>query len=233
MRTIEVVVRCATLLAYADGARAVPTAPTTIAADAELSNGDGQSASAQEQAVMGGANADNDAKGGTGDDVVPWDVWGPRATAASDYTPAARTVFGERMAVTELLSHQMCICDYNPYRIRKARASMAEKGHGGVGWAGSHEEEGGDGGEGNVDKFHPKVTRRITESSTLQGGQWFEEDVTTSLPHLDIEVDLPQGLPGHTDIYMEQDQVLLRVGDIDQVSRMCCDQLMMGWIPFN
>jgi hypothetical protein len=207
-RTIEVFVRCSTLLAYAGGDRLV-LATATIVADAESSNGDGDGQSARVQAVMGDANADIDAKGGTGD--VPWDAWGPRATAVSDHTHAARRVFGERMTTTEI-SQQMYIRDFNPYRIRQARASMAEKCHGGVGWVDSHEED----HEGS----HPRVTRRINESRTLRGGDWFEEDVTTALPHLAVKVDLPPGLPGLTSIYMEQDQVLLRVGDLDQVSRV-------------
>jgi hypothetical protein len=185
------------LLAYADGVSVVRTASASIAADAKASNrdGGGQSAVDQAQAVVGDANADNDAKGGIGDVGVPWDAWGPRATAASEYSHVGgRVVFGERMATIEAYpKFQICIRDYNSYGIRQARAPLVAKGHG-DGWCASRG-EGQDEGE-NARTFHPKVTRRVAESSTLQGGQWFEEGVTTALPHLDVDVDLPSGSMG-------------------------------------
>jgi hypothetical protein len=235
-RTFEVVVRCATLLAYADGARMVPTATAAVAADAESWNGggDGRSASAQAQAGVGDANADNDAGVGTDDDSVPWDAWGPRATAVSDDEHVEWSyLLGERRATIEQGVDQICIRDYNPYRIRQAsRASMVAKGPrvSGHGLGDSHEEEEEDRGEVNADTFHPGVTGRIVESITVWGGEWFEEDVTTALPHWDIKVDVP----GCRAIYMEQDQVLLRVDDIGKVSGMCCcDRLMMGRIAIS
>jgi hypothetical protein len=98
---------------------------------------------------------------------------------------------------------------------------------------GDSEEEEEQEWEGNADTRDPnfpKRTRRIIESSTVQGGEWFEEDVTTSLPHLEIKVDVP----GCRAIYMEQDQVLFLVDDLNKVSGSChCDRLMMGWIAFG
>jgi hypothetical protein len=97
---------------------------------------------------------------------------------------------------------------------------MVAKGLGRHEWGGgdSHEHEGedysSDEGEGIVDPFHPHGTRRITESSVTRAGEWFEEDVRTALPHLSVAVDVP----GCREIYMEQDQVLLRVDDLDKVS---------------
>jgi hypothetical protein len=120
------------------------------------------------------------------------------------------SLLGERIATIE---HRICIRDYNPYRIRQAKASTAAKGFGRQG----EEDE----GEGNADTFYLSVNRRITERSTLQGGEWFQEDVTTSLPHLVSEVDVP----GCRAINMEQDKVLFRVDDLDKVSGMRrCDQ---------
>jgi len=91
---------------------------------------------------------------------------------------------------------------------------MVAKGPGGHGWGDSEEEEEDDEGEGKADTWLPKGARRITESSTIRGGEWFEEDVTTALPYLEIEVDVPRCRT----IYMEQDQVLFRVDDLDKVS---------------
>jgi hypothetical protein len=210
----EVIVRCTTLLAYADGARAVPTAPATVTAGAgsPIKDGDGRSASAQ--AVLGGVNAEDDVEGHIDDEGVPWSVWGPRATTVSDSSDHGhvdwRYVLGERRAMIGRDTDQICIHDYNPYRIRQARVA---KNLGVHGWGDSHE-QGEDEGQWNRDKSHPKVTRRIIESSTIRGGQWFQEDVTTALPHLEIVVDVPWCRA----FYMEQDQILLHVGDLDKVS---------------
>jgi hypothetical protein len=221
-RAIDVVVRCATLLTYADGAHVVPPATATVASDAESSDGDGDGRS---------ASADNDAKGGTGDDGVPWDAWGPRATAMSDREydwEIWSHLLGERMSTIENIFGQfeprISIRDYNPYRIRQARASMMAKGPAGHGGEDSHGEEEGDEGEGIAHTLHPKGTRRIIESSTIRGGDCFQEDITTALAHLDVEVDVP----GCTAIFMEQNQVLFHLEDADEVSGMCrCDRLMM------
>jgi len=186
VRTFDVVVRSATLLAYADAARVVP-------------------ASAQVQVVVGEADAG-----------VPWDAWGPRATAVSDHTHVGwRYLLGERRATLEQGGREIRIRDYNPYRIRQARASLVAKGLEGHGLGDSHEEEGED-DEGEVygDRFRQNGTRRITESSMIRGGEWFEEDVVTALPHTDTVLDVP----GCKAIYMEQDQVLLRVDDLDQIT---------------
>jgi hypothetical protein len=214
-RHFEVVVRCATLLAFADGAHVVPTATAT--ADVESSNGDRDAVLAQ--AVAGDADADNDNGGVTEDGSVPWDAWGPQATAVSDHPQVGwRNILGERGVRIE---HQICIRDYNPYRIRQARASMVAKGLSGQD---CHEEE------GNVDTIHPKSTHRIIDSSTIRGGEWFEEDVTTALPHLEFKADMP----GCRAIYMELDQVLLHVDNLDNVSGMCrCDRLLMRCVAFG
>jgi hypothetical protein len=126
------------------------------------------------------------------------------------------SLLGERRATVEHVGLPVCIRDYNPYRIRRAKASMVAKGlggHAGHGWE-EDEPEGEEGPEGNADTCHPKGTRRITESGAIQGGEWFEEDVRTSLPHLEIKVDVP----GCREIYMEQDQVLFRAEDLEKVS---------------
>ena len=195
-RTFEVVVRCATLLAYADAAAAA------AARMPESSNG--ESAQAQDVDVVVG-----DAEG------VRWEAWGPRATAMSDHTHVGwRYMLGERGATIEHGGHQIRILDYNPYRIRQAKASLVTKGPGGhAGEEDSHEED----GKGNADEAHQDGTRRITEgSTTIEGGEWFEQDVSTALPHLETVVDVP----GCRAIYMEQDEIMLLVDDFGQVSGM-------------
>ena len=229
LRTFEFVVRCDTLLAYAAAAARDPSVMVvddpTAGGAAGSSNGE-RKTQAQARVVVG-------------DGDVPWAAWGPRATALSDQTHVGwRYLLGERRATiaptNEAGVHRIRIRDYNPYRIRQAKASMVAKGLGRHEWGGggdddSHEHEGegypADEGEGIVDPFHAQGTRRITERSVTRAGEWFEEDVRTALPHLSVVVDVP----GCREIYMEQDQVLLRVDDLDKVSPSSprFDRLMM------
>jgi hypothetical protein len=228
LRTFEFVVRCDTLLTYAAAAARDPSVMVvvdpTAGGAAGSSNGERET-QAQARVVVG-----------DGDGDVPWAAWGPRATALSDQTHVGwRYLLGERRATiaptNEAGVHRIRIRDYNPYRIRQAKASMVAKGLGRHEWGGggdddSHEHEGegypADEGEGIVDPFHAQGTRRITERSVTRAGEWFEEDVRTALPHLSVAVDVP----GCREIYMEQDQVLLRVDDLDKVSPRF-DRLMM------
>jgi hypothetical protein len=183
----EVVVRCDTLLSYADGVPVVPTA-----------------------AVVGDINV----KDGNENDAVLWDAWGPRATSVTSLGPPGqvgwRNLFGERRATIEN-GIQIRIRDYNSYRIRQARDSNI----------GPSPDQSG--------------TLRIVENTTIQGEEWFEEDVTTALPYLDIMVDV-WGCKRCKEIYLEQDEVLLRVDDlpVDEVSGMCCcDRLIMLRVAFG
>ena len=149
------------------------------------------------------AVGDVNAKQGNENDVVLWDAWGPQATSvtALDSTPMGwRNVFGERRATIEK-GDQIRIRDYNSYRIWRAGCS-----------------------NGSLDQ---NGTCRIVESGTIRGEEWFEEDVTTMLPYLDILVDV-LGCKGCKEIYLEQDEVLLRVDDlpVDRVSGTCrCHRL--------
>ena len=157
-------------------------------------------------------------------DAVPWAEWGPRSTSMSDHTSFEWSdLLGERRATVDHRSHQIRIYDYNTYRIRQARTA-------GVAATGDHRQVGDEGGgvlverrrrgdsdeeveEGN--RYHRSGSRRITEESTILGGEWFREDVWTALPHLDMMIYKP----GCKAIYMEQDQLLVQVNDyLDDVS---------------
>jgi hypothetical protein len=206
LKTFEFVVRCETLLAYADAAR---VGVVVVATDA-----DAESSPPARVVVV-----DEGCGGGGG---VRWAEWGPRATALSDQTHVGwRYLLGERRATIEDGVDRIRIRDYNPYRIRQARASMVAKGLGRHEFGDSHQHEGedysSDEGEGIVDPFHPRGTRRITEGKTTRAGEWFEHDVRTALVHLTVALDVP----GCREIYMEQDQILVRVDDLDKVSETC------------
>jgi hypothetical protein len=93
-----------------------------------------------------------------------------------------RDSFSERRASIEKGGQTVRIRDYNSYSIRRERDSNV----------GPSPDQNG--------------TRRIVESSTIRGGGWFEEDVTTVLPYLDIVVDVREC----REIYLEQHEILLR-----------------------
>ena len=185
-RMFDLVVRCATLLAHAGAAQAAAE------------------------------DKDNNDDGG---DAVPWAEWGPRSTSMSDHTSFEwNDLLGERRATVDPHNHEIRIYDYNPYRIRQARKS---------GLAVGGEEKGGGGelerrrtGDSDLEveggnESRQGGSRRITESSTIRGGEWFREEVWTGLPHLDTKIYKR----GCTAIYMEQDQLLLHVEDyLDDVS---------------
>ncbi|KAI0280926.1 hypothetical protein BGY98DRAFT_283100 [Russula aff. rugulosa BPL654] len=65
--------------------------------------------------------------------------------------------------------------------------------------------------DSNVD-LDKNDTRRIVETTTVRGEEWLE-DVTTALPYLDI-VTVVRGCKGCKEIYLDQDEVLLRVHDL-------------------
>lgn len=115
--------------------------------------------------------------------------------------------------------HRIRIHDYNPYRIRQAKASMVAKGLGRHEWGDSHEHEGedwSDEGEGNCGPIsparYPQNHRKVALHT--RAGDWFEEDVRTAVPYLDAVVEVP----GRRAMYMEQDQILLLVDDLGKVS---------------
>jgi len=218
-RIFDVVIRSATLLAHAHAAAAtVGRQPTTGAAGgADDNEGD---------IGAGGANGRDVVGGG-----VPWAEWGPRATSMSDQSMFAwNDLLSERRATIDEGGRRIRINDYNPYRIRQARASGLAQGGG---HRGGEEDSGGDsdeGGEGDV--FRQKSARRITEGNRIRGGEWFREDVSTALPHLDITVSMP-AMPVCRAIYMEQDQLLLQVDDLNNFTEWSNRPVMEGFLLYR
>jgi len=168
---------------------------TSVVTTARNGDDDGQSASAP---LVGDVSTER----GNDDWAVPWDKWGPRATAMFENPVSlSKNLSGERRASMKR-DDQIRIQDYNPYRIRQARASMKSlRRRGGD----SHERE------GSTDTV---IQSRGVESNTIPGGEWFEEDVTTELPYLETVVDVP----GCRAFHIEQDQVLLHMDDLNKVS---------------
>ncbi len=173
---IDIVMHCDTLLSYADSVHVAPTVSVVPVGD--------DNASAEE---------DNE------NNIVPWDVWGPRATSV-ELSGAGRVrwrnCFAERRVTIEE-DDLIRIRDYNSYRIQQARDS-------------------------NVG-LKQNGTRRIFDRSEIRGGGWFEKDVIAELPYLDIVVNV-HGCRECSEIYLEQDEVLLMAdySPVHQVSGICC-----------
>jgi hypothetical protein len=205
----DLVVRCTTLLAHA------------ATADVESSSSDrgGDGGGQEERPARADAKDKNRDEDEDDVNVVPWASWGPRETSMSDYTSFDwNDLLGERRATVDLSGRRIRIYDYNPYRIRQARVHQHHHVGGGREMGRPQQRQAGDSDkeeeeeEGN--RFHRNGSRRITETSTIKGGQWFRDDVSTALPHLDTVI-YELGCRG---IYMEQDLLLLHVDDMYDVS---------------
>src|SRR5216684_2732761 len=190
--SFDFVVRCDTLLSYADLVHVAPTVSVVSVGDDN-------------------ANAEEDNE----NNLVLWDAWGPRATSieSSDGRHVRwRNCFAEqRVTIEEAQEDDLIrIHDYNSYRIRQARDSNV-----GLSQNGTH---------------------RIFGRREIQGGEWFEKSVTTELPYLDIVVNV-QGCMQCTEIYLEQDEVLLMAEyppPMQYVSGICCcHRSMMLQIAFS
>jgi len=202
VRIFDMVVRCATLLAHAHAH--THTHAAGVAPALSSTNGiENVHLQARQRRDQGGE-----------DDCVPWAAWGPRATSMSDHTHVgANDLLGERRATIDLGGHRVRINDYNPYRIRQA-VEAAAAAEAAVVKASMNPRRSPGGPQSEVfidgeewDRTRQNSIRRITETSTVLGGEWFREDVTTSLPFLEITVYLPRC----KGLYMEQDQLLLHV----------------------
>lgn len=217
MRIFDLVVRSATLLA-----RAAAAADVESSSSSDGGGGGGQ-AERPARADVKDSNGDEEEDEGEGDvKVVPWASWGPRETSMSDHTSFEwNDLLGERRATVDPRGRRIRIYDYNPYRIRQARMSglvEVRRHHRHVGGGGVQQQQqragDSDEDEEEANRSHRNGSRRITETSTIKGGQWFREDVSTGLPHLDTVIYRS----GCRAIYMEQDQLLLHVEDMNDVS---------------
>jgi hypothetical protein len=66
--------------------------------------------------------------------------------------------------------------------------------------------------DGHDDMYHSKggYNGRFTETSAISARGFFQDNVFTALPHVDVTV----AVPGCKEIYMQQDQLLLRMAEM-------------------
>jgi hypothetical protein len=190
VRIYDMVVRCATLFAQATAAAAAEgrTSPSS-----------------------------------NGGRVVPWAEWGPQATCMTDRSHVGwNDLLGELRVMIDASGLRIRISDYNPYRIRQAAVAAAaasaassmptKRHHGGRRTRGAYVDQESDDDKHRKPNRYPRI---INKTSTIQAGEWFQDDVVTTLPYMDVVVYIP----GCRAIHMQQDQLLLHVDDVS--IRLC------------
>ena len=126
--------------------------------------------------------------------VLPWEKWGPVNTRILEHDSLTwGSLVGERRAtVGQVLPTQITMRDYNPFRVRRALEMVASRG------VGSGEE---------VTLECGSVVKVVKEMTSYRGGEWFCDDIETSLPY--VETITPYlGCEG---IFMDEDNLLAEV----------------------
>jgi hypothetical protein len=125
--------------------------------------------------------------------AVPWEEWGPAHTRILEHDSLTwGSLVGERRAtVGQVSPTRITMRDYNPFRVRRALALA-----------------GGEAGVGReVTLECGSVVKVVKDKSTYRGGEWFCDDIETSLPY--VETVTPY--PGCEGIFMDEDNLLAEV----------------------
>jgi hypothetical protein len=129
------------------------------------------------------------AQGGTAGAMhpIPWKEWGPINTRIqeSDSLTCGSHV-GERRAM--VLPTRITIRDYNPYRVRRALGLL-----------------GGSGREVTLESG--SVVKVVKEPSIYRGGEWFRDDIETSLPY--VETVAPYREEECEGVFMDEDNLVV------------------------
>ena len=176
-KTIDLSVRCRTLLAFTAKAQA--------------------QAETQAQAIVACVRAKWNVRmckveraGATGVLTVPWKEWGPANTRVLEHDSHLwGSLVGERRAtVGQLTPRCITMRDYNPFRVRRALARTG-------------------GPERELKLECGSVMKVITGTSTLRGGEWFYDDIESSLPYVETVTEYP----GCERIFMDKDNLVAEV----------------------
>jgi len=101
--------------------------------------------------------------------------------------------------------------DYNPFRVRRALART-----------------GGPGKE--LELECGSVMKVVTETSTYRGGEWFTDDIESSLPY----VETVTMYPGCEGIFMDEDNLLVEVRTVVSKPRFTsCNSRLNGRFFFT
>ena len=156
-RTIDLTVRCRTLLEFAGG---------TLGSTAET---------------------------GT-ESALEWEKWGPVNTRILEHDSLTwGSLVGERRAtVGQVTPTRVTMRDYNPFRVRRALGMLASRG------AGPGKE---------VTLECGSVVKVVKEMTSYRGGEWFCDDIETSLPYVETITPYPRC----EGIFMDEDNLLAEV----------------------
>jgi hypothetical protein len=120
---------------------------------------------------------------------VAWEEWGPANTRILEHDSLTwGTLVGERRAmVGRLRPTTITMRDYNPFRVRRALARTGARP--GV----------------ELKMKCGSVIRVVDDASVYPGGEWFREDVETSLPYVETVTPYPRC----EGIFMDEDNLLV------------------------
>ncbi|KAF8488247.1 hypothetical protein F5888DRAFT_1342986 [Russula emetica] len=121
--------------------------------------------------------------------AIPWNEWGPTNTRIQERDSlTCGSYVGERCAT--VLPTRITIRDYNPYRVGRALALL-----------------GGAGREVTLESG--SVVKVVKEPSVYRGGEWFRDDIETSLPYVETAAlykeDECEG------VFMDEDNLVVEV----------------------
>ncbi|KAF8502735.1 hypothetical protein F5888DRAFT_1631828 [Russula emetica] len=121
--------------------------------------------------------------------AIPWNEWGPTNTRIQERDSlTCGSYVGERCAT--VLPTRITIRDYNPYRVGRALALL-----------------GGAGREVTLESG--SVVKVVKEPSVYRGGEWFRDDIETSLPY--VETAAPYKEDECEGVFMDEDNLVVEV----------------------
>jgi len=183
-RTIDLCIRCRSLLSFTDYTPPPPSSQTD--ADANMDEWERERKREREKE----RERERERAGKEGWPMVPWEEWGPKNTRILEHDSHTwGSLVGERRAtVGQVRPTRVTMRDYNPFRVRRALART--------------------GGPGNEIKLEcGSVMRVVDETTTYRGGEWFVDDIESSLAY--VETVMPY--PGCEGIFMDEDNLLAEV----------------------
>jgi hypothetical protein len=121
--------------------------------------------------------------------TIPWNEWGPTNTRIRENDSlTCGSHVGERRAT--VLPRFVTIRDYNRYRVGRALALLGRAGR-------------------EVTLENGSVIKVVKEPSVYRGGEWFRDDIETSLPY--VETVVPFKEDECEGVFMDEDNLVVEV----------------------
>ena len=121
--------------------------------------------------------------------TIPWNEWGPINTRIQEIDSiTCGSHVGERRATA--LPTRITIRDYNPYRVGRALTLLG-------------------GASREVTLESGSVVKVVKESSVYRGGEWFRDNIETSLPYVETDTSYKEDECGG--VFMDEDNLVVEV----------------------